>query len=501
MTSSTPAPRPRSTTHRLPRSAPSQQGVDAAGIAALLDGIASSGIEVHSLMVLRHGHVFAEGWWAPYTADRKHLVYSLSKTFTSAAAGIAVGEGLFGLDDVMTDHFPELVPADVDGTYARYLVRHALSMSSGHEAETLDRAAAAMPASGDLLDGFFAVPPDREPGSIFAYNQPTIYGVGRLVGKKSGSGLLDYLQPRLFEPLGIDDAQWMEVDGFEQGFSGLHVRTETLAKTGQLVLDGGLWGGRQILSPDWVGTATSTQTPNDITHLGPGAVGDPESDWQQGYGFQYWMCRHGFRGDGAYGQFVIVWPEEDAVIVTTAETTEMQWLLNILTEHLLPAMTSGTTAGAEIEAALAQRLSLLALAVPGDSGSSFSGGFTAQQEGLPPTIFFGGVAIPGLTTVRITEGQDGWTLDLGGVEVSLKLGRGGWIESAWPAADDDHDPVPFVSAAGVGDDGHWRAQLRMIQTPHRIEIDADPATGTAAVSWKLPPLRGDGPAGHSLRRR
>lgn len=495
MTSST------STDHSLPRSAPSEQGVDAAGIDALLDEIDVSGIEVHSLMVLRHGHVIAEGWWAPYTADRKHLVYSLSKTFTSAAAGIAVGEGLFGLDDVLTDHFPELTPADVDEKYSRYLVRHALSMSSGHEAETLDRAAAATPASGDLLGGFFAVPPEREPGSIFAYNQPTIYGVGRLVGKKSGGGLLDYLQPRLFEPLGIDEAQWMEVDGFEQGFSGLHVRTETLAKTGQLVLDGGRWGDRQILSPEWVGTATATQTPNDITHLGPGAVGDPESDWQQGYGFQYWMCRHGFRGDGAYGQFVIVWPEEDAVIVTTAETTEMQQLLNILTDQLLPAMTSGTTAGAESEAALAQRLSLLALTVPADSGSGFSGEFTTQQEGLPPTIFFGGVAIPGLTTVRITESQDGWTLDLGGVEVSLQLGRGGWIESAWPAADDDHDPVPFVSAAGVGDDGHWRAQLRMIQTPHRIEIDADPATGTAAVSWKLPPLRGDGPAGHSLRRR
>ena len=149
-----------STSSSLPRSTPSAQGVDAAGVDRLIDAISQTDTEMHSLMVVRHGHVIAEGWWAPFAPDLKHLVYSLSKTFTSAAAGLAIAEGRFGLDDVMVDHFPELVPDDLDEKYRRYLVRHALTMASGHESEALDRAAAAGEIDPDidhalLLDALF----------------------------------------------------------------------------------------------------------------------------------------------------------------------------------------------------------------------------------------------------------------------------------------------------------------------------------------------------------
>jgi CubicO group peptidase (beta-lactamase class C family) len=481
----------------LPRSTPSAQGVDAAGIDALVGAVEAAGIEAHSLMVVRHGHVIAEGWWAPFAADLSHLVYSLSKTFTSAAAGLAVAEGRFGLDDVLADHFPELVPDDLDEKYRRYLVRHALTMSSGHEQEALDRAAAASrEAGGDLLAGFFRVPPEREPGTVFAYNQPTIYGIGRLVAKTTGGTILDYLRPRLLEPLGIDEAQWMMLGDVEMGFSGIHVRTESLAKTGQLVLDDGRWQGEQILDPEWVAAATSAQVANDTAHRGPGA-GEPV-DWQQGYGFQYWMNRHGFRGDGAYGQFIIVWPEEDAVIITTAETIDMQQLLNLITDHLRPAMATPGTA--EADAALAERLASLALPLPDDTGASFAGAFEVDAAAYPPGPFTSGGPVPGAERVEIVEADGGWTIRIAGegVDVTLPVGRGSWAAGDWPAPAAGLDDVAFRSTAGVDADGVWQARLRMIRTPHTLLVEARPGA-KATLAWRYPPLRGDGPGGHALR--
>ncbi|GAB2711341.1 CubicO group peptidase (beta-lactamase class C family) [Microbacterium marinum] len=480
----------------LPRSAPSAQGVDAAGVDRLLDALEASDHELHSLMVLRHGHVVAEGWWAPYAADLKHLVYSLSKTFTSAAAGLAISEGRFGLDDRMVDHFRELVPDGVDEKYDRYLVRHALSMSSGHEQETLDRAAAA--SQGDLLAGFFAVPPEREPGTLFCYNQPTIYGVGRLVAKTTGGGILDYLRPRLLDPLGIDEAQWMMIGDVEMAFSGIHVRTESLAKTGQLVLDRGRFGDAQLLPEAWVAQATSLQTENDAAHRAPGAA-DPV-DWQQGYGFQYWMNRHGFRGDGAYGQFIIVWPEQDAVVVTTAETVDMQGLLDLLTTHLVPAMSgAGTT---EADGALAERLAGLALPLPGDAGGTFEGAFDVEVGATVPGPFSSGGSVPGAERLEVSPIADGWLARLrgDGVDVTLPIGRGAWAAGEWPAPEAGLDAVPFRSTAGVDADGSWHAELRMIQTPHTLLVDIEPG-GVARLAWRYPPLRGDGPAGHALPHR
>jgi len=485
-----------STSSSLPRSTPSAQGVDAAGVDRLIDAIGQTDTEMHSLMVLRHGHVIAEGWWAPFAPDLKHLVYSLSKTFTSAAAGLAISEGRFGLDDVMVDHFPELVPDDLDDKYRRYLVRHALTMASGHESEALDRAAAASrEVGGDVLGGFFRVAPDREPGTVFAYSQPTIYGVGRLVAKTTGGTILDYLRPRLLEPLGIHEAQWMMLGDVEMGFSGIHVFTESLAKTGQLMLDGGRWQGEQILDPKWVATATSKQMDNDTAHRGPGAP-DP-IDWQQGYGFQYWMNRNGFRGDGAYGQFIVVWPEEDAVIITTAETIDMQTLLNLITEHLRPAMAGPGSADAD--AALAERLSSLALPLPDDSGTGFSGTFDVDAAVYPPGPFTSNGPVPGAERVEVTEADGGWSIRfLGeGIDVTLPIGRGDWEAGEWPAPAAGLDAVPFRSVAGVGADGAWHARLRMIQTPHTLHVDIAP-NGPASLAWRFPPLRGDGPAGHAL---
>ena len=176
---------------------------------------------MHRLMLLRNGHVVTEGWWAPYGPDRVHLLYSLSKSFTSTAAGFAVAEGLLDLDRTVLSYFPEF-DADVTDERSRsILVRHVAAMASGHHTETIEQAMANDPA--EPVRGFLMIPPEHEPGSWFAYNQPCTYALAAIVQRESGQRLVDYLRPRLFDPLGIGPVGWQQhPPGRDLGFTGLH---------------------------------------------------------------------------------------------------------------------------------------------------------------------------------------------------------------------------------------------------------------------------------------
>ena len=278
----------------LPRSRPSEQGVDAAAVLAFVEAVdADPTVEVHSLMVLRHGHVVAEGWWAPHTPDRARLLYSLSKSFTSLALGFAVAEGLVSLDDPVLRFFPELDAEVTDPRSRATTLRHLAAMASGHDRDVWEEAVAR-----DLEEpvrGFLTLPPEAEPGTVFAYNQCCTYTVAAALQRVSGSTLVDFLRPRLLDPLGIGEVGWQAWPaGRQLGFSGLFARTEDVAALGRLLLARGAWDGRQLLDPSYVDLATAA-------HVSTGAR-DEGPDWQQGYGFQFWRSRHGFRGDGAFGQ-------------------------------------------------------------------------------------------------------------------------------------------------------------------------------------------------------
>src|ERR1700758_1112832 len=310
----------------LPRSTPADQGVDPAAILSFLDALEQRpDIEMHSLMVVRHGQVVAEGWWAPYSAGRPQLIYSLSKSFTSTAAACAQAEGLLDLDDTVISHFSEFA-ADITDPRSRSMkIRHAAPMASGHTRETLVEALSRDPE--EPVRGFLLTPPDRDPGTVFAYNQPCTYTLASIVQRNAGMSLTRYPRPRLFDPLGIGHVGWHTFPpGRQQGFSGLHARTEDIAKLGLLYLQQGRWEGTQLIPKEWVTEATSVQVSNSE---------NDSPDWQQGYGFQFWMSRHGYRGDGAFGQFCVILPEQDAVIVTTAYTLEMQAMLDAVWTHLL----------------------------------------------------------------------------------------------------------------------------------------------------------------------
>lgn len=345
-----------STSAPLLRSTPEAQGVSSAALLTFLNAIEASGLELHSLMLMRRGHVIAEGWWTPYAASNPHLLYSLSKSFTSTAAGFAIQEGYFGLDDSVLTFFPEEAPTPSSPHLTEMRVRDLLTMTTGHETDTLGPMV--MQPEGNWVKGFLEQPVERAPGTHFVYNSGATYMVSAIVQKTTGQTLLEYLEPRLFKPLGIVNPIWQSCPrGINTGGWGLSLKTEEIARFGQFYLQNGQWNGEQLLSPEWVETATSAQVPN----------GDNiEADWSQGYGFQFWRCRNNaYRGDGAFGQFCVVMPDQEAVVAITSNVTSMQTVLDLLWLHLIPACSDAPQPADDLaQAQLQERLSQLEVRVP-----------------------------------------------------------------------------------------------------------------------------------------
>lgn len=347
----------------LPRSTPEAEGVSTAGILAFLDAIAAAKHELHSCMLVRHGRVVAEGWWAPYGPAFNHTLYSLSKSFTSTAVGFAVAEGRLKVTDRVVSFFPEEVPASVSDHLAALRVRDLLTMSVGHEKEPNPL----MVAQQNWVRTFLAQPLVNRPGTVFLYSSAATYLCSAIVQQLTGQRVSEYLTPRLFAPLGITGATWETCPlGRDTGGWGLSVPTEALAKFGQFLLQQGRWNGRQLLPAAWIEEATGFQ----IQQTEPAKHSRP--DWFKGYGYQFWRCRHdAFRGDGAYGQFMVVMPKQDAVVAITAETSNMQGVLDQVWEHLLPAMQpQPLAADPTAQATLRRRLAGLALALPEGATSS-----------------------------------------------------------------------------------------------------------------------------------
>ncbi len=345
----------------LQRSTPEEQGVSSEGILKFLDAAAQSQNEFHSIMVLRHGKVVAEGWWNPYQSSLKHTLYSTSKSFTATAVGFAVSEGLLTVNDKVISFFPNDLPDTVSANLAALTVKDVLMMSDGQDPDPTFKVVS---AETNWVKGFLSLPIVDKPGTKFLYNSLGTYMLSAIVQKVTGQSELEYLKPRLFTPLGIEGMDW-ETDprGINTGGWGLRLKTEDMAKFGQLFLQKGQWMGKQVLPATWVADASSAQI---IQHPGLPEEKKNASDWEQGYGYQMWRCRHNaFRGDGAFGQYIIVLPEEDAVIAITAETPDMQNEINLVWDYLLPAMQDGKLpADTKNAARLKQRLSALALPVP-----------------------------------------------------------------------------------------------------------------------------------------
>jgi CubicO group peptidase (beta-lactamase class C family) len=322
----------------LPRNTPEAEGVSSLGLINFLEAVSKSNHELHSFMVLRHGKVIAEGWWNPYRADLKHTLYSASKSFTATAVGFAVAEKRLTVNDKVITFFPDELPDSVSSNLSELRIKDLLSMSVGHQTEPTWEIAS---NNDNWVKAFLKTPIVHPPGTKFLYNSVATYMLSAIVQKVTGEKIVDYLKPRLFDPLGINGMDWeTDPQGINTGGWGLRLKTEDMAKFGQLFLQKGVWQGKQILPVSWVEEATTLKIEQE-----PDATQSRKdsSDWLQGYCYQMWRSRNNsYRADGAYGQFIIVLPDQDAVVVITSETPDMQSEFNLVWKYILPSIQSKT---------------------------------------------------------------------------------------------------------------------------------------------------------------
>lgn len=454
----------------LPRSVPEAEGVSSEELLTFLDSAAAGRHEFHSIMILRHGKVIAEGWWDPYRPDLRHTLYSVSKSFTSTAVGFAISEKLLSIDDKVVSFFPDQLPDTVSPFLADMTVRDLLTMTAGQNPDP----------SGDItssginwVPAFFNVPVVDDPGSRFLYNSMATFMLSAIVQKVTGEKLSGYLQPRLFEPLGIVGMDWeTSPEGINAGGWGLRVKTEDMAKFGQLYLQKGVWNGKEILPEGWVEEATSFKI--DQAPDAPSEI-KARSDWMQGYCYQFWRCRHNsFRADGAFGQYIIVIPEKDAVVAITSESPDMQDVMNMIWEHILPAMKDEALPENQPAAGeLLARLESLALPVPPETEDSpvadmiSNKRYQLEENNLK------------LKYLTLDFSGDDCSLSLGNGETvrSVPFGRGEWISSSTEMAGPGILRQPGVSTPNLvagafswEDDSTLILTLRYTETPHHLRM-------------------------------
>ncbi len=446
---------------------------------------------LHSMMVVRHGQVIAEGWWAPYAAEEPHQMFSLSKSFTSTAVGLAIADGKLKVDDAVLNFFPDDVPPKPSANLKAMRLRDLLTMAAGHHAEDLQ--GFSLTTDESVVKRFLALPVAHKPGTFFAYSTAATYMQSAIVQKVTGQTVLEYLRPRLFQPLGIENPTWeTSKQGVSQGGTGLNIRTEDIAKFGLLYLQKGVWNGKQLVPASWVATATSRWMSNGS---------NPDSDWEQGYGYQFWRCRFGvIRGDGAHGQFCIILPELDAVIALTSGTRDLQGVLNVVWAKLLPALQAKPTRALEPDAAsqkkLRAKLADLSLRRPvavAVGKPTLESKVAGRRYVFPknPLALENVMLVPDSDDPQATD----FTATTGGVEQRVTVGGAGWVKGelqsgpsagpvalsgAWTGADTfTLDVVRYRTPFAV------RYRLKFSGDGESVTLEALPNVGPA-----VPPITG-----------
>lgn len=447
----------------LPRSTPEEQGVSSIAIARFVDALETELHDVHSMMLVRGGHVVAEGWWAPYRESHPHSLFSVSKSFVSTAVGFAVDEGVLGLDDAVVALLPDELPEVVDENLAALRVRHLLTMTTGHAVDTVS----AVDHSDDWARAILAVPLEHTPGSTFVYNSGATYLLSAILQRLTGQRVLDYLTPRLLEPLGISGATWEQCPrGIDAGGWGMSITTEGIAAFGETYLRDGVFEGRQVVPADWVRQATALQVENGEF--------DPATDNSHGYGFQFWRSRHDtYRADGAFGQFAIAMPERDALLVLTSGVSDGQQVLNTVWQHLLPVLTHDGPfeADATAVAALTEKLATLSLARPDGTADSPT---AARVSGTPYLLPRNSL---GLERVTLHAGSGATRIEL--VDAfgthQIVCGHDEWIagDARLFMARDNADESPIAAAGGWADADSYLATVYFTTTPFAVTFALD----------------------------
>jgi len=406
------------TSGTLPRDTPESVGITSKGIIDFLNAIDTGKTEIHSFMFIRHGKVVAEGWWNPYGPDLKHIMYSASKTFAATGIGIAVAENKLRLTDKVVSFFPSSLPDTLSEFMKMMTVKDLLTMSTGQDAE---------PRRGqndDWIKSFFAKAPVNKPGTVFKYNNTASFMLSAIVQQVTGETLFDYLQPRIFKPLGMRGIDWdMNPQGINLGMIGLRLRTEDMGKFGQLLLQKGNWNGKQLISEEWIREATSFK----IKSVGGNDKTPPElNDWVQGYCYQMWRGRNNsVRLDGMAGQFVILMPDKDAIVVLTANAANTQKELDLVWNYLFPAIKDNKPLASDPDANAELKKKLTSLSIKPTAVASVSSTIPAKVSGKNVVFAENNYGIQGVG-FKFNNDICEFSIKRENVTYSIKAGRDAW---------------------------------------------------------------------------
>lgn len=334
----------------LPRATPASRGTDPAIILAMLDEIERHDLELHSLLVWQDGALITSAYWAPYSLARPHMMHSVTKSFTSMAAGLAVSDGLLSVDDAVLQFFPDYA-GPVDDNLRAMKVRHLLTMTSGHGRGISGGSWRRVLSS--WVDDFLRQPTPHNPGEVFVYDSAASYMLSAIVQQVTGRMIADYLSEWIFQPMGMSTNMTWDTgtDGVNTGGNGLSCTSEDMLKLGILHLQGGEWQGRQLLPRQWVQAATGMQIRDVVLgvftgdhYLGPDEVGDGQKvSRREGYGYQWWRGPHNsFSANGLFGQYCIVLQEENAVLAFTGGLEDSDRRVHqLIYDVLRPALGKG----------------------------------------------------------------------------------------------------------------------------------------------------------------
>jgi CubicO group peptidase (beta-lactamase class C family) len=454
----------------MTHSSPASVGIDPAAISAFADAADAKGLGVHGLVVARHGRVAAESWWHPYQPDDPHMMYSVSKTFTSLAVGIAIGEGLLRLDEPTHEIFPE--HREIPGQ----TVRHLLTMTSGHAVDVFD-AFRALPGL-DWVRLFFEAAAPYAPGTHFVYSTAATYVLAAAVIRRSGQSLTEYLDERLFRPMGWPTPAWeKDARGIEHGGTGLKLTTRQLAELGQLLLQRGEWQGKRLVPAEWIDQASALQTRNPWFE---------SHESRLGYGFQLWRSTHGFRADGMFGQFAVVIPELELVVATTSGCPDANQILETIWSELLPGVDASFTpagdADGEVFVPAPRR-------VPVPSGAATD---AATEAALAGTVFRLPSNPSGIERLSIAFDEESATFEFAGEAIGrlrVVAGRHEWVPGRFLTPVEALADAPCAARVGFAGSA-VELYLQLTGTPYRWtwRLAPDAPEGPQLTAWLHPDL-------------